>query len=577
MSKPKLADYFRGGLLRLRQAASDELHAMPAYRSLTFSGAAPLLQKPWPERPQTPDPQLGNDIAKGIFQLAGKQVGFTDIDQLWASTYPTREFARSLHEFSWMTDLLSIQDKDQARTLARKHADAWIRNFGNWNRFAWSKEITAERCLAWLSASKVLFSGDAVAASTRLDALARQLRHLKSIVHVCQPGETRLWIAIALATAGTCFYEMKSWQKSGLTLLERELSLQILPDGGHISRNPQIAARLLFELNNLEALLKGYEQVRPVFLQQTKDRLLPFVRFATMPNTELAPFNGGGIGDKALLQQQVQTLDPAQKPFLIAPHSGYHRLQGADSALILDCGGEIPALYSRNAHAGSLGFVFTTKSGTLVTNCGWSDTLDSKWRGPSRTSAAHSTLIIDDVSSSHISTNKLATTILGPVVYNREPPVRVRRTEEEAGVWLTASHLEYATRYGLQHTRRLFLLRSGTDLRGEDTLERPIGFSKTKDLRPIPFAIRFHLHPKVRASASRDGASVLLLFPNGEGWRFICDCSPISLEPSVYLASGSPPKRSQQIHIAGAAAPNGTGEEPSNKIRWSFRKIESKH
>jgi len=574
MSKPKLADYLSGSLLRLRQAASDELHAMSVYRALAFSGPAPLLQKPWPKRPKTPNQQFGETIANGVLQLAGKQINFTNIQDLWADPSPTRSFARSLHEFSWMSDLLSIKDKHKAKNLARQHVDAWIENYGAWNRFAWSKEITAERCLTWLAASKELFSGDAVAASTRLDALGRQLRHLKSIIRVCEAGETRLWIAIALATAGTCLYGMRVWQKTGLTLLESELKVQILPDGGHIGRNPEVATRLLFELIALESLLKEYDQIRPVFFQQVKDRLLPFVRFATMTNGELAPFNGGGVGDKTLLYQQVQAADSNQKPFLIAPHSGYHRLQGNASSLILDCGNLTPVTYSRNAHAGSLSFVFGTKAGALVTNCGWSSTIGDKWRGPSRTSAAHSTLIIDDVSSSRISTNHLATTILGPVVYDRETPVAVRRTEEEEGVWLTASHLEYVSRYGLQHNRRLFLQRTGNDLRGEDSLERPSGLKKTKNLQPIPFTIRFHLHPEVRASASRDGASVLLLLPNGEGWRFVCDCGTLTLEPSVYLAAGSPPKRSSQICVLGAADPNGIGEEPTNKICWSFHKIE---
>ena len=112
-------------------------------------------------------------------------------------------------------------------------------------------------------------------------------------------------------------------------------------------------------------------------------------------------------------------------------------------------------------------------------------------------------------------------------------------------------------------------------MRGEDTLERPVGLGKTRDLQPIPFSIRFHLHTDTRVSLARNNSSVLILLPNGEGWRFRCDIGSISLEPSVYLGSGAPPRRSKQIVLNGAADPNGIGQEASNRIRWSLRRIES--
>lgn len=575
MSKPKLANYLSGAILRLRQAASDELHAMSAYRSVVFSGPAPFLHKPWPERPHTPDFARGEEIAKGVFRLAGKNLSYETVSDLWAQASPSRSFATSLHQFCWLADLEAFEDDQQAAELARQHVDVWIEQYGKWNRFSWDKAITAKRCLAWLGASRMLFSGDAVASSTRLDSLGKQLRHLKSVINVCEAGENRLWIAIALATAGTCLYGMKGLQKTGLSLLQKELEQQILPDGGHVGRNPQTAALFLLELDALSALLQQHDRIVPAFLYKTKDRLQPFVRFCTMLNGDLIQFNSGGVGDKPALFHTLSPPKNETSPFLIAPHSNYHRLQTKNSVLLLDCGGSPPLLYARNAHAGALSFEFGTEEGALVTNCGWSDCLGDKWREPSRTSAAHSTLIIDDVSSSQICSKGISATFLGTVVYDREANIPTRRTEEDAGVWLNASHQEYVSRYGLQHNRRLFLGLDGVDLRGEDTLERPIGFSKTKDLQPIPFTIRFHLHPNVQASLTRNNSNVLLRLPCGEGWRFRCDRSEISLEPSVYLGAGAPPRRSSQIVITGAADPNGTGQESSNRTRWSLRRIES--
>ncbi len=573
MSKPSLADYFRGGVLRVRQAASDECHAMPIYRSVVFSGSAPLLQKPWPERPFTPNPALGEEIAGGLFTLAGKRLFFSNISDAWTKPTPSRAFASALHRFCWLQDLAAFEAHEGIAEIARTHVDTWIGQYGRWNRFAWNPAITAERCLAWLGASHFLFSGDAVATSTRLDSLGKQLRHLKSVASVCQTGETRLWVAIALSSAGTCLFGMKGLQKTGLTLLEKELSQQILPDGGHISRNPETAARVLLELEALRTLLKQHEAIEPPFLAKTIQKLQPFVGFCTLMNGDLALFNGGGVGDKAAIRRALPAKVKNETPFLLAPHSRYQRLQTRRSVLLFDCGGAPDRLYSQDAHAGALSFVFGTRAENLIVNCGWSNCLGAQWRTPSRTSAAHSTLVIDDVSSSRIPVKGLTTSLLGPILFDREEPMTARRNEDDGGVWLTASHREYVGRYGLQHNRRLYLNREGTDLRGEDCLEHPIGMEKSRDLQPIPFTVRFHLHPEVRASISRSASDVLLLPPGGKGWRFRTDAGPLSLEPSVYLGDGAPPRRSLQIVITGAADPNGIGQEPSNRVRWSLRQI----
>ena len=51
------------------------------------------------------------------------------------------------------------------------------------------------------------------------------------------------------------------------------------------------------------------------------------------------------------------------------------------------------------------------------------------------------------------------------------------------------------------HRRRIYLAGSGDDVRGEDSLKGP---------GAQPYAIRFHLHPDVRAELAQTGGSVLL-------------------------------------------------------------------
>ena len=70
---------------------------------------------------------------------------------------------------------------------------------------------------------------------------------------------------------------------------------------------------------------------------------------------------------------------------------------------------------------------------------------------------------------------------------------------------LEASHDGYVSRFGLVHRRILILRDDGSELRGEDLLV-PAGRKGKRG--KVPYAIRFHLHPTVRAELSPDGSSV---------------------------------------------------------------------
>lgn len=568
-----IPDLLAASWQKLHQAWRAELHAMPVYRRVFFSGAAPIFQRPGPDRPLTPDAETGNELTRGTFRLAGREMHFAHVEEAWTRPAPSRAFARLLHDFSWLKDLEAATETDHPARLMQAHADAWITHFGSWNRFAWDPQITAERCMSWLGVAGQLFSGDAVQSSRRLASLGRQLRFLRSVFPAMNRNFSRLVAAIALTQAGTCLHGLEGLKRLGLKGLREELDSQILPDGGHVSRNPQMSGRLALELESLIALLEQHDGVAPAFLHKTQDRLIPFVGFARLPNGQMVPFHGGGDGDGPAITRLLTESRVEAKDFRIAPHSGYHRLDTRYSVLMLDSGGMPPGAHADMAHASAGAFVFSTRETPIIVNCGAHVSHAPAWQAAARSTAAHSTLILDDTSSSRILDGGISGKILGHRALNRAEPRPGRRTEDDQGVWLEMRHHEYVDRYGLVHGRRLFLDHDGTHLRGEDTLERPVGVDRAKDEYPIPFCIRFHLHPDVRASLSRGKDSALILLPGGKGWRFHSNQPDLRLESSIYLAAGAPPRRTWQLVIEGAADPNGTGTEDSNRVRWSLKQV----
>ncbi len=65
------------------------------------------------------------------------------------------------------------------------------------------------------------------------------------------------------------------------------------------------------------------------------------------------------------------------------------------------------------------------------------------------------------------------------------------------------------------------------------------------------FAIRFHLHPAIKASRLADGRGVILLLHDRELWTFATLAEAVDLEESVFLAGSDGPRRTVQIVIYG--------------------------
>lgn len=557
-----------------RRELSDMANTAGLFRSMVLRGPAPLVFKQTLNPIGQGDPDRGQAYLDGKFTLAGETVSVETGDSLWDRTVPSRDFAAALHSFIWLEDLLSL-DNDTSLAQARILLDDWIDHFGQWNWFAWSPKIASARIKAWLKAGPGLFDDqELVVRSERYQSLARQVRRLSRAVSLMDNGHDRLQVLISLAMAGVCLELEPAILKKANTLLPGILKTQILPDGGHITRSPELSAVLLADLVVLEeaALTRGLaldDEVR-----RSIDRLAPFVRFCRDEDGGLPAFHGGGEGDPQALDEMLERSGVAPKSFNLAPNSGYYRAEAAGVSVLLDGGAPPDGIHAEFAHASALAFSMSVPGGRLVVNCGWQAGQPSNWREPVRASAAHSVLTLDETSSCRFLKPGWRRSLMGPRIERGSDPVRTRQNQEDSGIWLEASHDGYRAEYGLSVRRRLFLAGDGGDLRGEDSLYRPVedGPPDDPEVR-YPFDIRFHLHPDVKASLSRDSMSALLVIPNGEGWRFRTDGGTIRLERSVYLAAGAPPKRTTQMVISGEAEPFGGGDRPPNRVRWAFQRL----
>jgi uncharacterized heparinase superfamily protein len=517
-----------------------------------------------PQDLRTADPTRASEIYAGRFAFAGKIV-VCDGRSPFAMFPPSDEWAEGLLGFGWLRHLRAAES-NITRANARALVDEWITLQGSWNAVAWRPEILSRRIISWLTQAPLILDEAGVRFYRRfLRNLTRQVRYLRGTAGGARDGVSRLQARIALTYAALCMASQIRHLSSVTRHLIEELERQILPDGGHISRNPGALIELLLDLLPLNQAFTTRNVPPPPALINAIDRMMPMLRFFRHGDGNFALFNGMGPTSPDLLATILAYDDARGTPLANAPHAGYQRVEAGDGVVLMDTGKPPPLEMSGEAHAGCLSFEFSVKHQRIVVNCGLPATGRENWRHVARATAAHSTVTFNDQSSCRFVDSGALKRLFGAPIVGGPTEVPVTREEHDQGVVLSASHNGYAERFKVVHQRTLLLHSSGTRLDGEDIFLPTTGNMLPSNARD-EFATRFHLHPSIRANRLADGHGVMLTMPNRDVWTFSAHEDQVELEESVYLASQEGPRRTVQIVIYGRA-------RNVPRVLWTFSQL----
>src|SRR4029079_11926514 len=136
---------------------------------------------------------------------------------------------------------------------------------------------------------------------------------------------------------------------------------QVLPDGGHASRNPGALVELLLDLLPLRQAFAARNVPPPPALNNAIDRMMPMLRFFRHGDGNFALFNGMGPTRSDLLSTILAYDDARGTPVSNAAHSGYQRREAGGSFVIMHTGPPPPMPASQEAHAGCLSFELSVK------------------------------------------------------------------------------------------------------------------------------------------------------------------------------------------------------------------------
>jgi uncharacterized heparinase superfamily protein len=535
------------------------------------SGGSLALSRLWPGRTdrliiaphdlRTADATRAAEIYAGRFVFAGKIVtchgrSVFDLEP------PSEDWEVALLGFGWLRHLRAA-DTAITRANARSLVDDWISNPNRSRAVGWRADVLARRVISMLSqAPLVLNDTDGKFYRRYLRALTREIRYLRYTMLNIPDGVPRLQVLIALCYASLCLANQARHIRNATRKLSDELLRQILPDGGHISRNPGALIELLIDMLPLRQTFAARNIAPPPALLNAIDRMMPMLRFFRHGDGSFALFNGMSSAPSHLLATLLAYDDTHGAPMANMPHTGFQRLDAGAMTVIMDTGPPPPPTVSHEAHAGCLSFELSSGQSRIVINCGMPATGRDSWRAFARSTPAHSTLTFHSTSSCQfVELTAMKRFLQGAPIVSGPNTVESYREVVGNGTLLTTSHDGYLGRFGVTHRRVLMAAHDGSRLDGEDTISPvPGGRIKGTD---TDYALRFHLHPAVKASRLSDGRGVMLVLPNRDVWTFEALDDKVELEDSVFLAGNDGPRRTAQIVISQDA-------RQASTIRWSF-------
>jgi uncharacterized heparinase superfamily protein len=499
-----------------------------------------------PQELRTADATRAAEIYAGRFVFAGKIVTCHG-RSVFSLDPPSEDWEVALLGFGWLRHLRAA-DSAITRANARSLVDEWLSSQHQASKTAWRADVLARRVISFLSQAPLLLSDtDGRFYRRYLRSLAREIRYLRHSIMNIPDGAPRLLVLIALCYASLCLANHARHIRAVTRRLSDELQRQILPDGGHISRNPSALIELMLDLLPLRQTFAARNIPPPPMLLNAIDRMMPMLRFFRHGDGNFALFNGMSTTPGDLIATLLAYDDTHGTPMASMPHSGFQRLDAASTTVIMDTGASPPANVSQDAHAGCLAFEMSSGTNRIIVNCGMPATGRDNWRAFSRETSAHSALTFHDTSSCEfVALSAMKRLLQGALVVSGPVNVESFREVTPNGVHLTASHDGYLQRFGIVHRRAILLASDGSHIAGEDSIEIAGSGNRLGDGE---YAIRFHLHPSIKASRLSDARGVMLMLPNRDVWTFETQNDKVDLEDSVFLAGSDGPRRTAQIVI----------------------------
>jgi len=466
----------------------------------------------------------------------------TSPDLLWKTNIKDKLKFENLHSFLWLTRL----DRKNSKIITKDIIKSWINFFFNYEPNTWSMEITARRIIAWSSNTDItLENSDQKYRSDFFTSLVKQSNFLSKNLNILSHEPSKIICCAAIILSGIIFKENDSNYNIGVKELEKIIKNYFDKDGFPKSRNPEEVFICIKYLILIREWFKEAQKPIPDFLNSIINKCGNCYSMLSCTNNQFPLFNGATEINYKDYDSFLKNLKYkfTNKHYEIAE---IFKIKKKKFEFFIDCGNPPSDNHARNYQAGCLSFELISNKQKVICNSGYGKYLSQKLSSLSRSTAAHSTLYINDTSSCIFQKNRFVNQIYGDTLVQKLKIMKKNYTEDKNFYSISASHNGYEKKFGYIHARTIKISKNTDKIYGNDTLEKTKSYN-----RPLLYFIRFHIYPDTKIVKTKAGNSVLISLSNKEGWLLQSKTNDFRIEKNIFLGNKNKIINNECVSISG--------------------------
>ena len=469
---------------------------------------------------------------------------------VWKQNHGSSSWNKHLHSFMWIKDIRKV-GTDQARIFVRQKIVSWIEESDYLNSAIWNNEVLSKRIFYLLTNLSFFFeTADENFQKKFSNNINKQCILLFRKYKRPEQLQNNIFAVKSMILSSMCFRNLKVNYELSIKFL-RFIIDNTLKEGMHYLRSPSDHFYFLCSLLDIKNFIGNLNKEIPPYLNQIIDEMGSILYFFKIGDGNLAIFNKYEFISKNKINNVLKKIGHKYRLPKVYECNGFKRVSKNKLIFIMDCGKPT----KEQTQAGTLSFEFSHFTEKIVVNCGSPFINNKDWNDAMRSTAAHSTLNINEINSSDIFFNKDTTTRIADV-YSEQ-------FEKDDSVWINSFHEGYKKLFGITHLRSIHIDLNNYIIRGEESFKyekKSVLENKSK------YFLRFHIHPSIKLNVTTSRKKVVLKLRNNTGWEFICSEPIIQIEDGIYLGENKVVQPNHHILLSNKISKKKT-------IKWLFRLI----
>ena len=473
------------------------------------------------------------------------------LNNIWDKKDLDEKDYKNLNSFFWLFSLDLKSSKKDAQDVILQ----WIKKNHRYSPKSWEFDITAKRIIAWTSNTRLTYEDSGADYKNNFNRIIKkQSNHLINEIDRSEWVDDKMIGCAAIILTGLSYKDKNEHLKIGLNLLKKLSKFSFDNDGFPKSRSIR---QLCFYLKYFILIREWFKESQseiPEFINENIYYLGQAYAFIWQNNKVDLLFNGNHETNNLDFDHYLKKLGynfKNQNNEL----GGYAVLYDKKTSLIMDIGSSPDKKFSSNYQAGALSFEIISNGKKLICNSGYFQNHNHQLNKLSKSSAIHSTLILDDRSSCKFNKTKNKSSKISQGL-----KILRKNIVFEKNYWkVNAAHDGYLKKYGIIHEREIEFYPEHLKFVGHDKI------TSKNQIKNLKFEIRFHLEPNIKIMKTQDNKSILIDL-NGEGWKFNCDNS-MNIDNGLYFGRKDSFINNQNIIISGMT------NDQNQTIKWEILKL----